>query len=177
MLLKQRLIKLGIIPLMMFTLMGCNSGIAIPILGIRPVNQIRNLHKHGKNNHQVYVQGKVSQQAPFLGSGAYQLQDKTGTIWVVTERELPQIGEQVFLKGNLQYQSIPINGQELGEFYLLELEQLQSASETENIPVTTTSELPSQTDSKVPSTTVENVNQAKPQKPIDHLFFPHKNNE
>ena len=72
----------------------------------------------------VYLKGKVASLAPFLVSGAYELQDTTGSIWVVTNRTLPAIGEQVLIKGLVQYESIPVGDKNLGEFYIQEQVQL-----------------------------------------------------
>lgn len=66
----------------------------------------------------VYLQGQVTNRAPLLGSGAYQLKDTTGTIWVFTNQTLPNVGDQVSIKGKVQFQSIPIGVQELGEVYV-----------------------------------------------------------
>ncbi|MFW5779648.1 MAG: hypothetical protein ACOCXU_06445 [Coleofasciculus sp.] len=77
----------------------------------------------------VYLQGQVITQAPFLNSGAYQLEDTTGKIWVVSNQELPNVGDQVVIGGQLQFQSIPIGGQEMGEVYLQETEQLERKAE------------------------------------------------
>ncbi|NEO46704.1 MAG: DNA-binding protein, partial [Moorea sp. SIO4A3] len=38
---------------------------------------------------------------------------------------LPNIGDQVLIQGKPQFQSIPIAGQDLGELFIQELEQLQ----------------------------------------------------
>ena len=73
----------------------------------------------------VHVLGEVVTKAPFLGSGAYQLKDDTGTIWIVTNQTLPEVGDGILLKGQLKYQSVPIGGQELGEVYIQEQEQLE----------------------------------------------------
>ncbi|MBE9128620.1 hypothetical protein IQ257_23775 [Coleofasciculus sp. LEGE 07092] len=81
----------------------------------------------------VYLQGKVTHQAPFLAAGAYQLQDATGKIWVITNQVLPQVGDEISLKGQLQFQSIPVSGQELGEVYVQEQERVGSnAGKTES---------------------------------------------
>ncbi|MEQ8462953.1 hypothetical protein [Coleofasciculus sp. E2-BRE-01] len=77
----------------------------------------------------VYLQGQVISQAPFLNSGAYQVQDTTGKIWVVSNQELPNVGDQVVIGGQVQFQSIPISGQEMGELYLQETEQIERKAE------------------------------------------------
>ncbi|GAB4228013.1 MAG: hypothetical protein Kow0049_08700 [Stanieria sp.] len=73
----------------------------------------------------VYLQGKVLQQAPFLGSGAYQLQDATGSVWIVTNHNLPQPGEQILIQGEIQADKIFIAQQVLNEIYIVELKQVE----------------------------------------------------
>lgn len=79
-----------------------------------------------KVDQTVYLTGKVVHLAPFLGNGAYQIEDVTGKIWVVTTQTLPQLNQQINLKGKIKYQSLPLAKQELGDFYLIELERLSS---------------------------------------------------
>jgi hypothetical protein len=74
----------------------------------------------------VYLTGKVVRLAPFLGNSAYQIEDTTGKIWVVTTQTIPQLNQQINIKGKIEYQSLPIGKQELGDFYLVELERLSS---------------------------------------------------
>jgi hypothetical protein len=87
-----------------------------------------------ENGAKVYLQGKVLKQAPFLGSAAYQLQDSSGSVWVVTTDYLPKPGEQVLIKGEIQYHNLSIAQQELGEFYVVELQQV--ARSVNSSPVT-----------------------------------------
>lgn len=74
-------------------------------------------------NATVYLQGEVTTRAPFLKNGAYRLKDATGAIWVITNQTPPTIGDELLIKGQVQFQSIPLGGQELGEVYVQE-EQL-----------------------------------------------------
>jgi len=76
----------------------------------------------------VYLTGKVVHQAPFLDNAAYQLEDDTGKIWVVTTQNPPRLNQKINIKGKIQYQSLPFAQQELGDFYVVELEQLSSLS-------------------------------------------------
>ncbi|PSO94765.1 MAG: hypothetical protein BRC46_04225 [Cyanobacteria bacterium QS_6_48_18] len=59
-----------------------------------------------------------------MDSGAYYLQDTTGQIWVLTEESLPQEGDKVVVQGEVKYQSIPIDEQNMGEVYVREIKQL-----------------------------------------------------
>lgn len=81
----------------------------------------------------IYLEGEVVDRAPFMDSGSYQLQDQTGTVWVLTNGPLPQTGDRVQITGKVTYQSIPINGQDMGELYILEVEKLE-ANRVDNSP-------------------------------------------
>ena len=81
-----------------------------------------------QNGKTVYLTGKVVDLAPFVDNGAYQLQDPTGKVWIVSDR-LPQLNQQIRVKGKIAYQSLPFAEQELGDFYLIELEQLEPESD------------------------------------------------
>lgn len=93
-------------------------------LAITSVTQIQKK----KSGRKIYVRGKVIHRSPFLGSAAYQLKDDTGNVWVFTDNPLPNQGEEVFIKGKVQQESLPIQEQELGSFYLIELQQLTNAN-------------------------------------------------
>lgn len=77
-----------------------------------------------KSERTIFLKGRVSQVAPLIDRGAYQLDDGTGKIWVVTSQTAPQLGEEINLRGKIKFQSLPFAEQELGELYLIELEQL-----------------------------------------------------
>lgn len=84
----------------------------------------------------VYLQGKVIQQAPFLDSRAYQLQDATGSVWIVTNQNLPQPGEQILIQGEIQSDMIFIAQQALNEIYIMELKQVEKiANPTQVTPL------------------------------------------
>ncbi len=74
----------------------------------------------------VYLTGKIVQLAPFVDSSAYQVEDTTGKVWVVTSQKPPMLGQMIKVRGKIKYQSLPFAEQELGDFYLIELEQLKS---------------------------------------------------
>lgn len=74
----------------------------------------------------IYLTGKVVGLAPFVHNSAYQIEDFTGRAWVVTQEVSPKIGEKVNIKGKIEYQSLPFAEEELGDFYIVELEQLEA---------------------------------------------------
>ncbi|MEN9871147.1 MAG: hypothetical protein RLZZ171_2135 [Cyanobacteriota bacterium] len=107
-------ISLGVT--LLASLFGCRT----PVITVKESPE-----KVGKT---VYLTGKVVRLAPFLGNAAYQIEDATGKIWVVTT-QIPQSNQQINIKGKVEYQSLPIAEQELGDFYLVELERLSSIPE------------------------------------------------
>jgi hypothetical protein len=53
-------------------------------------------------NKDVGLQGTVVQSASVLGRGAYQLDDGTGMIWVVSTHGVPREGARVGVRGELK---------------------------------------------------------------------------
>lgn len=89
------------------------------------VTSIRDIKLEQDNAATVYLQGKVIRQAPLIDWRVYQLQDASGTIWVLTNKTEIQPGDQVLIQGKVHYQSIPIAGKDLGEVYIEEQKQLE----------------------------------------------------
>jgi len=77
-----------------------------------------------KKPKSIYISGTVIKIAPLLGNNAYQVQDNTGKIWVVTTEKLPSVGQNILIKCKIQSQNFSSTNQELDELYLVELEQL-----------------------------------------------------
>ncbi len=50
-------------------------------------------------NKEVGIAGRVTDSYGVLGNGAYELDDGTGKIWIVTRRGIPSRGSQVGAKG------------------------------------------------------------------------------
>ena len=94
-----------------------------------PVRKIREIKNQKQVNSTVYLKGKVGNQASFVGSGAYELQDTTGSIWILTKQSLPQKGDELIIEGKLQYQSMPLifaaGGKAVQEVYVQERQQLE----------------------------------------------------
>lgn len=155
----------GIVSLLIGGLVGCTPlndlGLAQP-----PITPIQEISPQSTttvaDESLIYLEGKVVDRAPFMDSGSYQLQDETGTIWVLTDENLPQTGEQIIIKGKVAYQSIAIDGQDLGELYIVEVEKVEE---------TTSDDTP--TAQPVSSPDVK----PKPQTNVDELLLPHKRHE
>jgi hypothetical protein len=89
------------------------------------VDNIQVIQRQTNYGSTVYLKGKVGKQAPLLAGTAYELQDSTGSIWILTRDPLPKQGEEVVIKGKLRYQKIQLNGKEQGSPYIEQQEQLQ----------------------------------------------------
>ncbi len=92
------------------------------------VASIGDIQQKRQIDGEVYLRGKVENRAPFVGNAAYQLQDGTGKMWILTKQALPQLGDEVLMKGEVRYKSITVKelaGTDLGEVYVEEMEQLQ----------------------------------------------------
>ena len=123
---------------------GCSSPLPSQLAGIGGKSQpnlltpvlkpdvkvmtIRDLQQSQSSGKTVYLQGKVGKQVPFLGSRAYELQDETGSIWVVTIAPAPQPGEEVLIKAQVRYQDISLSGQKTREWYVEEQEKLAQST-------------------------------------------------
>jgi uncharacterized protein YdeI (BOF family) len=97
------------------------------LLSFKPnvdVTKIQTLQRQQKLDRVVYVQGNVLRQVPLVQKQAYEIQDQTGSIWIVTQKRAPQSGAAVLVKGKVRYQQIPIGSQDLGEIYIEEQTKL-----------------------------------------------------
>ncbi len=114
---------LAIIISLNMNLISCDSLTSSNLLDRKetiPINAIAD----NKNHESIYITGTVIKVAPLLGNNAYQVQDSTGTIWVITPANLPSLGQTILIKCNIKSQSVSLITQELDELYLVELEKL-----------------------------------------------------
>jgi len=61
-------------------------------------------------NREVSVVGKVVRSVSVLGRGAYEIDDGTGKLWVVSERGVPRDGAKIVVRGTI------VDGFNLGSF-------------------------------------------------------------
>jgi len=97
-------------------------------LDFNNVSSIADIQQKPQLEANVSLKGKVENCAPFLGTGAYQLRDSSGSIWVLTKQAIPQTGELLQIKGLVRYKSITFKElarKDLGEVYIEEIEQLK----------------------------------------------------
>ncbi|WP_205371156.1 hypothetical protein [Thermoleptolyngbya sp. PKUAC-SCTB121] len=67
----------------------------------------------------VRVSGVVGDRAPLVDALLYELQDNTGSIWVLSPDSTVQSGERRIVQGRLMFESIVIDGDKQGAVYLL----------------------------------------------------------
>lgn len=73
-----------------------------------------------QNNSTVQIEGTVTRQASLLKGSLYQLQDDTGTIWIVSEEPEPEASAVVQVAGTLKVEPITVEGIDISDFYLRE---------------------------------------------------------
>ncbi|MCL2927387.1 MAG: DNA-binding protein [Trichodesmium sp. St16_bin4-tuft] len=120
--------RMILIILLVSGLIGCNQITETAIKLNLNVSWIGKIQRKGKIDNQVYLKGVVEGRAPFLETGAYELTDSTGSIWILTRAELPKIGAKITIKGKIRYQSIVVpqlGNKDVGDFYIEELERIE----------------------------------------------------
>ncbi len=126
----NRILPWAIVPLIIISLVSCNPlTVAIPLLNTpTTISQI----EQKQPNEQISLRGKVINLAPFLTGGAYQLEDNSGKIWVITDTNLPKQGDEIKVKAQIKQENIVISEQNFSEYYLIEL-SVNSALNNNNI--------------------------------------------
>ncbi|WP_231867008.1 MULTISPECIES: cytochrome c maturation protein CcmE [unclassified Anabaena] len=82
------------------------------------VTPIRELKSKADKKQTVRIQGTVEKQVPLVQRWAYMINDSTGTVWVVSNKNNFTEGQSVVIKGKVLYKSIAIADQDFGEVYL-----------------------------------------------------------
>ena len=67
----------------------------------KTINQIR-AEPDRYADREVGIAGKVVRSYSVLGRGAYEVDDGTGKLWVVSEKGVPRTGAQVAVKGKIK---------------------------------------------------------------------------
>lgn len=72
----------------------------------------------------VQVSGTVGDRVPLVDAQVYQLQDDTGSIWVLTTDTSIQSGDRLTVEGQVEVERIEVGAVTARERYLREVEQL-----------------------------------------------------
>lgn len=85
-----------------FTSLVVGAFLALTLVACRTtINQV--LAEPGRYaDQEVTVGGEVVKSVSLLGRGAYQIDDGTGRLWVVTKRGAPRQGARVAVKGRVR---------------------------------------------------------------------------
>ncbi|MFB2892670.1 hypothetical protein ACE1CI_06975 [Aerosakkonemataceae cyanobacterium BLCC-F50] len=127
---KQELIQILQVSTITFLLGGLFSCTQVKESGFSifspdvPVSNVNEVKQQSKVNSTVYLKGNVGKLIPFLEKRAYELEDDTGTITIVTKNPFPKQKQQIVIQGKVLYKSVPAGGQEFGEFYIEEQKRL-----------------------------------------------------
>src|SRR5918993_6013098 len=104
MLLVKRLGSLSLILTAVFLLTACPSQTTISKINADPARY---------RNKEVVIVGTVRDSYGALGQGAYEIDDGTGRLWVVTRRGVPSRGARVGAKGRV-YNGFNFGGRNYG---------------------------------------------------------------
>jgi hypothetical protein len=130
MLLSSKWVKFGVAIVLFFGVSGCanESQSGVNLTSLTAPGEVTNISKIQEQqllNTTIFLKGKVGTHVPLLGGQVYELQDETGTVWVLTQEKPPNPGDKVVIKGQVRFQSIPLNGKEQGSLYVEQKEQVQ----------------------------------------------------
>lgn len=71
------------------------------------------------SDEKIKVEGTVNKIIPLLDRQGFEIKDPTGSIWVITHKNVPKIGDRITVEGILKSKDIVIDGEEFKEFYLI----------------------------------------------------------
>lgn len=98
---------------------------------VRPTVAIQTLTSD-QDNDTVQVKGTVVGQAPLLAGALYQLQDDSGTIWVLSAESAPPEATTVSVVGTVQMEAIAVEGIDISDVYLRETSRTVTAGEPQS---------------------------------------------
>lgn len=118
------LVAVGLV-LSSLSAIGCGASPELPAASnnvlslVQPGERSKIRDLGSKRDRTVLVEGKIKAQAPLMGGQrAYEVQDATGSIWVVTSQSVPATGSQVTVQGKVRLEKIDLAGQDQSALYL-----------------------------------------------------------
>jgi hypothetical protein len=138
----QQLTRYGCIGLGLVALMSCGASLegtdalalrdrVSQVPGLAWLDPVTPVATVGQNQGDtVYLEGEVDQRLPLGGQNLYQLTDDSGSVWVVTPNPPPSAGEPIRIRVTIRYESILVQGQDIGEYYAEELERFEITPES-----------------------------------------------
>lgn len=67
-----------------------------------PVTPIATAVESSDGTDKFYIRGTVINRVAILGQGLYEVKDDSGTVWVVTQGEVPALNSTVTVKGTVE---------------------------------------------------------------------------
>jgi hypothetical protein len=125
-------IRLSILSLVFWSVSGCNYLIDLGLASPQLI-EINQIEQQKNRQRPIRVYGTVAKIVPLINSSAYQLKDSSGLIWIVTDNNLPQLGEQLTVEALPEYQEIMIDNENLSGFYLKEIQQITDNNQTNSV--------------------------------------------
>ncbi len=84
--------SMALVVLLALAMVGCEQ---------KTINQIK-ADPGRYANKEVAVAGTVVRSYSVLGKGAYEIEDGTGKLWVVSEKSVPREGAKIVVKGTIR---------------------------------------------------------------------------
>ncbi|WP_156427062.1 hypothetical protein [Leptolyngbya sp. NIES-2104] len=116
--------RMGLVALCLSAI-GCSTSPNLPaassnvITMLQPGERVKARDVGSKRDRVVQVEGKIKAQAPLAGGQrAYEVQDDSGSIWIVTTRSIPPVGSSVTVSGTVKLQKIDLAGQDQSTVYI-----------------------------------------------------------
>ena len=100
---------------------------------VRPTVAIQDLTPD-QNNETVQIKGTVIRGAPLLAGALYEVQDDSGTVWVLSAESSPSASAMVSVVGTVQVEAIAVEGIDISDFYLRETSRTTTAEEPSSEP-------------------------------------------
>ncbi|MGG6267984.1 hypothetical protein ACQ4M3_15670 [Leptolyngbya sp. AN03gr2] len=116
--------RMGLVVLCLSAI-GCSASPNLPvastnvITALQPGERVKIRDVGSKRDRVVQVEGKIKGQAPLMGGQrAYEVQDDTGSVWIVTSRAIPATGSSVTVSGTVRLQKIDLAGQDQSTVFI-----------------------------------------------------------
>lgn len=85
-----------------------------------------------KANDTVSIEGTVVQRVGILEGSLYQVQDDTGSVWVLSDSSGPEVGQLATVAGVVRYEAIVVGEIDAGDVYLEEKDYRQNDGQSED---------------------------------------------
>lgn len=92
------------------------------------VTEISEIQNQDQATETIKIEGIVKKIIPLIDRKGFEVKDQTGSIWVVTQGNIPKIGDRISVEGRLKSQEFIIGEEHFKEFYLESMEEASTDS-------------------------------------------------